>query len=88
MTLNILEKAVHALKNAVQKLEGQAGNKEKIREVARNLEPILEPVAEVVLKLEGELKSISLGRIPGKLRELAEAPEDQFNDFLHSLYKP
>jgi hypothetical protein len=85
MTLNILEKAVHALKKAVEELEGQAGNTTKIREVARNLEPVLEPVSDVVLKLEGELKCISLGRIPDELRELAEAPEKQFNHFLHAL---
>lgn len=85
MTLNILEKAVHALKKAVQELEGQAGNKEKIREVARTLEPVLEPVSDVVLKLEGELKVISLGRIPDKLRELADAPDEQFNNFIHAI---
>lgn len=85
MTLNILEKAVHALKKACDELEGQAGNTTKIREVARELEPVLEPVSDVVLKLEGELKAISLGRIPETLRELAEAPEAEFNNFIHAL---
>lgn len=87
MAINILEKAVHAIKKAVKELEGQAGNANKIREVARELEPVLEPVSDVVLKLEGELKCISLGRIPEMLRDLAEAPEAEFNDFIHSLYK-
>lgn len=85
MAINILEKAVHAIKNAFHELEGQAGNKTLIREKARELEPLVEPVAEVVLKLEGELKMISLGRIPEKLREMADAPEDQFNDFVHAV---
>ncbi len=85
MTLNILEKAVHALKKAVQELEGQAGNATKIRNVARELEPVIEPVSDVVLKLEGELKCVSLGRIPDMLRDLAEAPDEEFNKFLHAV---
>lgn len=85
MALNILEKAVHAIRKAFEELEGQAGNKTLIREKARELEPILEPVSDVVLKLEGELKVISLGRIPEMLEEMADAPDEQYNKFIRAI---
>ena len=85
MALNILEKAVHAIRKAFEELDGQAGNATLIREKARELKPLVEPVSDVVLKLEGELKMISLGRIPEMLDDLAEAPEEEYNKFIHAV---
>lgn len=85
MALNILEKAVHSIKKAFEELEGQAGNMTLIRDKARELRKVVEPVNDVVLKMGGELKCISLGRIPDMLEEAAEMPEEEYNKFIRAV---
>lgn len=85
--LNILEKAVHALKKAVQELEQavNAEDKTKIKNIARELEQAMEQVDKVVMRIN-DRTSMSLGEIPKHIKELAENGKfEELRKFLHDL---
>ncbi|OYT31286.1 hypothetical protein DRJ22_02170 [Candidatus Woesearchaeota archaeon] len=85
--LNILEKAVHALKKAAQDLEPavNAEDKTRIKNIARELEQAMEQVDKVVMRIN-DRTSMSLGEIPKHIEELAESGKfEELRKFLHDL---
>ncbi len=87
--LNILEKAVHALKKAVQELEPavDSQDKTKIKEIVRSLEEPMSEVDKVVMRIN-DRTSMSLGAIPKHIEELAENGNfEELRKFLHDLVR-
>lgn len=85
--LNILEKAVHALKKAVQELEpaAESQDKTKIREIVRDLEEPISKVDKVVMRIN-DRTSMSLGEIPKHIADLTEGGKfEELRKFLHDL---
>ena len=85
--LNILEKAVHALKKAVKELEPAVDmqDKTKIKDITRELKEPISKVDRVVMRIN-DRTSMSLGEIPKHIDELAEGGKfEELRKFLHDL---